>query len=587
MKKIVSIGNQGFEDIRINDNFYVDKTAFIKEWWEARDIVTLITRPRRFGKTLNMDMLKCFFSNKYAGRQDLFEGLSIWEEEKYRKLQGEYPVVSLSFADVKQTNYIDAVKMIKFIISDAFREYRDIMQSDRFTETDRQRFEMVNPTMDDVTAQRALKELGGYLETYYGRKVILFLDEYDTPMQEAYVGGYWDEFTAFIRRLFNSTFKTNPYLERAIMTGITRVSKDMSYPCQGYDLRPHQRASFFESIFSDLNNLKVITTTSNCYEQCFGFTEPEVFEALDSFGLSSQKQAVKQWYDGFIFGNHKDIYNPWSITNFLGEQKLKAYWAATSSNHLVDRIIRTASSEVKEQMEDLLEGKEVVVTFDEQIVFNQLEQNESAIWSLLMASGYLKPEQVEYRGELMKPWYHLKITNLETRVMFFEMFAGWFQNKDASYSHFMQALVQDDLEAMNYFMNRMTNATFSYFDVGGDGYQQPEKFYHGFVLGLMAEQTENYMIKSNRESGFGRYDIMMLPKKEALPGIIMEFKVRSSRKEKSLEETVGAALQQIKERNYDAELLSLGIPEERIRHYGFAFDGKNVLIGSDGENIQY
>ncbi len=587
MKKIVSIGNQGFEDIRINDNFYVDKTAFIKEWWEARDIVTLITRPRRFGKTLNMDMLKCFFSNKYAGRQDLFEGLSIWEEEKYRKLQGEYPVVSLSFADVKQTNYIDAVKMIKFIISDAFREYRDIMQSDRFTETDRQRFEMVNPTMDDVTAQRALKELGGYLETYYGRKVILFLDEYDTPMQEAYVGGYWDEFTAFIRSLFNSTFKTNPYLERAIMTGITRVSKDMSYPCQGYDLRPHQRASFFESIFSDLNNLKVITTTSNCYEQCFGFTEPEVFEALDSFGLSSQKQAVKQWYDGFIFGNHKDIYNPWSITNFLGEQKLKAYWAATSSNHLVDRIIRTASSEVKEQMEDLLEGKEVVVTFDEQIVFNQLEQNESAIWSLLMASGYLKPEQVEYRGELMKPWYHLKITNLETRVMFFEMFAGWFQNKDASYSHFMQALVQDDLEAMNYFMNRMTNATFSYFDVGGDGYQQPEKFYHGFVLGLMAEQTENYMIKSNRESGFGRYDIMMLPKKEALPGIIMEFKVRSSRKEKSLEETVGAALQQIKERNYDAELLSLGIPEERIRHYGFAFDGKNVLIGSDGENIQY
>ena len=587
MKKIVSIGNQGFEDIRINDNFYVDKTAFIKEWWEARDIVTLITRPRRFGKTLNMDMLKCFFSNKYAGRQDLFEGLSIWEEEKYRKLQGEYPVISLSFADVKQTNYIDAVKMIKFIISDAFREYRDIMQSDRFTETDRQRFEMVNPTMDDVTAQRALKELGGYLETYYGRKVILFLDEYDTPMQEAYVGGYWDEFTAFIRSLFNSTFKTNPYLERAIMTGITRVSKDMSYPCQGYDLRPHQRASFFESIFSDLNNLKVITITSNCYEQCFGFTEPEVFEALDSFGLSSQKQAVKQWYDGFIFGKHKDIYTPWSITNFLGEQKLKAYWAATSSNHLVDRIIRTASSEVKEQMEDLLEGKEVVVTFDEQIVFNQLEQNESAIWSLLMASGYLKPEQVEYRGELMKPWYHLKITNLETRVMFFEMFAGWFQNKDASYSHFMQALVQDDLEAMNYFMNRMTNATFSYFDVGGDGYQQPEKFYHGFVLGLMAEQTENYMIKSNRESGFGRYDIMMLPKKEALPGIIMEFKVRSSRKEKSLEETVGAALQQIKERNYDAELLSLGIPEERIRHYGFAFDGKNVLIGSDGENIQY
>lgn len=534
-----------------------------------------------------MDMLNCFFSNRYKDRGDLFEGLSIWEEEKYHSLQGTYPVIFLSFAWVKEENAEAAKCKIKELIARLYEDNRYLLEGSLLSENEKKMYLNMTAYMNDTEATFALNSLCMYLNRYYGKKVLLFLDEYDTPMQEAYLGGYWNEFAGFMRSMFNSVFKTNPYLERAIMTGVTRVSKDMSYPCQGYDLRPHQRASFFESIFSDLNNLKVITTTSNCYEQCFGFTEPEVFEALDSFGLSSQKQAVKQWYDGFIFGNHKDIYNPWSITNFLGEQKLKAYWAATSSNHLVDRMIRTASSEVKEQMEDLLEGKEVVVTFDEQIVFNQLEQNESAIWSLLMASGYLKPEQVEYRGELMKPWYHLKITNLETRVMFFEMFAGWFQNKDASYSHFMQALVQDDLEAMNYFMNRMTNATFSYFDVGGDGYQQPEKFYHGFVLGLMAEQTENYMIKSNRESGFGRYDIMMLPKKEALPGIIMEFKVRSSRKEKSLEETVGAALQQIKERNYDAELLSLGIPEERIRHYGFAFDGKNVLIGSDGENIQY
>lgn len=561
MKKIVSIGNQGFEDIRINDNFYVDKTAFIKEWWEARDIVTLITRPRRFGKTLNVDMLKCFFSNKYAGRQDLFEGLSIWEEEKYRKLQGEYPVISLSFADVKQTNYIDAVKMIKFIISDAFREYRDIMQSDRFTETDRQRFEMVNPTMDDVTAQRALKELGGYLETYYGRKVILFLDEYDTPMQEAYVGGYWDEFTAFIRSLFNSTFKTNPYLERAVMTGITRISK--------------------ESMFSDLNNLQVITVTSDKYNTCFGFTEKEVFQALDEFGLSDERENVKKWYDGFVFGSQRDIYNPWSITGFLDSRKYQSYWTATSSNNMAGRLIQTASAEVKKQMEELLQGKEIVVHFDEQIVFTQLDTNETAIWSLLMASGYLRAECVEYLGETRKPWYHLKITNLETKDMFETMFAAWFQASGSGYHNFVRALLQDDVEMMNYYMNRVASDTFSYFDVGGQGsgLEETERFYHGFVLGLMAEQTDNYILKSNRESGFGRYDVMMIPKKDGLPAIIMEFKVRNPGKEKTLEETVQTALNQIEDKKYDVELISGGIPAEKIRHYGFAFDGKTVLIG--------
>ena len=567
MKKQLSIGIQGFDKLRTEDYYYIDKSDFISEWWENGDDVTLITRPRRFGKTLNMDMVRCFFSNHYKDRGDLFEGLSIWKDEKYRKLQGAYPVIFLSFAGIKETTLSGAKFQIKTLISRLYQENHYLTDSDLLSNTEKKSFENITPYMEDSETTFALNTLCMYLTRYYNQKVIILLDEYDTPMQEAYMGGYWDEFTSFIRSLFNSTFKTNPYLERAIMTGITRVSK--------------------ESIFSDLNNLNVVTTTSEQYATCFGFTETEVFQALDDFGLSTEQQMVKQWYDGFIFGSQKDIYNPWSITNFLKHRKLRPYWASTSSNQLVSRLIRTASSRIKEQMEELLLGNEISVTFDEQIVFHQLDQNENSIWSLLMAAGYLKPEQVEYRGELLEPWYYLKITNKETRAMFVGMFKNWFLQKDSSYSQFMQALLLGDTEAMNYFMNRMTNATFSYFDVGGDGYQQPEKFYHGFVLGLMAEQTENYMIKSNRESGFGRYDIMMLPKKEALPGIIMEFKVRSSRKEKSLEETVGAALQQIKERNYDAELLSLGIPEERIRHYGFAFDGKNVLIGSDGENIQY
>ena len=581
MKRQISIGNEGFENLREKKCFYIDKTSFIKQWWESDDISTLITRPRRFGKTLNMDMVRCFFSNHYKDRGDLFEGLSIWKDEKYRKLQGTYPVIFLSFAEVKQPDYETAVQKIKRIIAKLYLKYPELLKGDVLTEYEKKQFQSVTPDMDDVTAQSSLQDLCDYLTRYYNQKVIILLDEYDTPMQEAYMGGYWNEFTSFIRSLFNSTFKTNPYLERAIMTGITRVSKDMSYPCQGYDLRPHQRASSFESIFSDLNNLNVVTTTSEQYATCFGFTETEVFQALDDFGLSPEQQMVKQWYDGFIFGSQKDIYNPWSITNFLKHRKLRPYWASTSSNQLVSRLIRTASSRIKEQMEELLLGNEISVTFDEQIVFHQLDQNENAIWSLLMAAGYLKPEDLEYRGLLLQPWYHLKITNLETTAMFSEMFTGWFQGNHSSYNDFIRALLQGSIKQMNLYMNDVALDTFSTFDTGSrpSARTQPERFYHGFVLGLLVDLREEYLLKSNRESGFGRYDVMLIPKDRTRPAIVMEFKVFDGDEEQDLKDTVQAALKQIEEKQYDTELLALGFPKDHIRHYGFAFEGKKVLIG--------
>ena len=579
MKKQLSIGIQGFDKLRTEDYYYIDKSDFISEWWENGDDVTLITRPRRFGKTLNMDMVRCFFSNHYKDRGDLFEGLSIWKDEKYRKLQGTYPVIFLSFAEVKENNCKAAIQKIKNILADLYMQYAFLKEN--FSETDSIRYQRITYDMDNVTAQDALKNLASILNSYYGQKVIILLDEYDTPMQEAYMGGYWDEFTSFIRSLFNSTFKTNPYLERAIMTGITRVSKDMSYPCQGYDLRPHQRASSFESIFSDLNNLNVVTTTSEQYATCFGFTETEVFQALDDFGLSPEQQMVKQWYDGFIFGSQKDIYNPWSITNFLKHRKLRPYWASTSSNQLVSRLIRTASSRIKEQMAELLQGNEIVVTFDEQLVFHQLDQNENAIWSLLMAAGYLKPEDLEYRGLLLQPWYHLKITNLETTAMFSEMFTGWFQGNHSSYNDFIRALLQGSIKQMNLYMNDVALDTFSTFDTGSrpSARIQPERFYHGFVLGLLVDLREEYLLKFNRESGFGRYDVMLIPKDRTRPAIVMEFKVFDGDEEQDLKDTVQAALKQIEEKQYDTELLALGIPEDHIRHYGFAFEGKKVLIG--------
>jgi len=547
-----------------NNYFYIDKTLFLKEWWENGDDVTLITRPRRFGKTLTMSMTEQFFSVKYAGRGDLFEGLSIWQEEKYRALQGTYPMISLSFANIKETNYQNTRRKICQLIAETYARYAFLADSDALAEGDRKFFRSVSVDMDDVAATLAIHYLSKYLSAYYGKRVIILLDEYDTPMQEAYVHGYWEELVAFTRSMFNAAFKTNPWLERAIMTGITRVSK--------------------ESIFSDLNNLKVVTTTSDEYVTAFGFTEDEVFAALDEYGMGEKRQDVKCWYDGFIFGEWKDIYNPWSILNFLDTGKLTTYWANTSSNSLAGKLVREGSGDVKASFERLLKGEHLWVPIDEQIVYNQLDNNEYAIWSLLVASGYLKIldyEKYEDGDIIGGPKYELSLTNHEVKIMFTNMIRGWFTGDTSNYNGFIRALLDNDLEAMNDYMNHVAEMTFSSFDTGKrpSGKAEPERFYHGFVLGLMVELADRYILTSNRESGYGRYDVMLEPRKPDLDAYLIEFKVYNPRRDHTIEDTLRAALTQIEEKKYAQTLTAKGIPAERIRKYGFAFEGKRVLIG--------
>ncbi len=568
MPREIGTGVQSFSKLIEGNCFLVDKTDFIKEWWKAKDEVTLITRPRRFGKTLNMSMLECFFSPEYAGRNDLFEGLSVWNDTEMRALQGKWPTIFITFAAIKGTSYDDFLNQMNSSMLSLYSRYEEFVNgSELIPSVKKDQFNLMYRKMIDILVKKddnkADKDLlvqcviflSELLSIHYGKKVIILLDEYDTPMVESYVNKYWDEVVSFMRTFFNTTFKSNPYMYRSVLTGITRVSK--------------------ESLFSDFNNIEICSLSAVKYQEYFGFTEEEVFAAMDEYGLTN-KDEVKYWYDGFTIGDLKDIYNPWSVINFLGKKKFAPYWANTSSNKLVSDLLREGDAELKSDFEYLLCGGTVTKQINEELVYSDLDEDENAVWSLLAASGYLKIESIDDEE------YELKIVNFETVKMFRNLISKWFK-KGSSYSNFLKALLQNDLDYMNKFMNDLTVSMFSSFDTGKkpSDEAEPERFYHGFVLGLLVDLRDRYAVTSNRESGFGRYDVLLEPlDKEKDDAMIFEFKVMNKRKgEKDLEDTVAAALKQIEDKKYEQILLDKGVKKDMIRKYGFAFEGNRVLIG--------
>lgn len=561
MARTVGIGTQYFNDIREKKYFYVDKTYFIKEWWESGDSVTLITRPRRFGKTLTISMVEYFFSIHNADKRYLFDGLLIWNNEKYRNLQGTFPVISLSFAGIKKDNCKKICKEIGKLVIREYRKHAFLAESKHLLKAEKNEFlQIMSGDLCEDSIGSSINLLSEFLFKHYGKRVIILLDEYDTPMQEAYVHGYWDEMSDFISDFLNFTFKTNPFLERGLITGITRVSK--------------------ESIFSDLNNLKVVTTMTAKYETSFGFTEDEVYRSLEEFELEHKKADVRKWYNGFRFGNCDSIYNPWSITQFLDTGEFKAYWANTSSNALIGKLIQESSCDVKIVMEDLLNEKSFRTQLDEEIVFKSLKKRKTALWSLLLASGYLKVIDIT-PNRMGKIEYVLSPTNQEAFSVFEDLFTGWFSNESFEYGEFCNALLSGDKHFMNEYLCAILESTISFFDTGTkiSHYTMPENFYHGFVLGLIASLRKIYYITSNRESGLGRYDVVLKPRDPHIDdAIILEFKISNLAKENSLKDTVKTALKQIIDKKYSVSLEADSINKNHIRIYGFAFSGKNVLI---------
>ncbi len=578
MGRTVSTGRQDFALLREKNNFYVDKTKFIEEWWNDDKDVTLITRPRRFGKTLMMSTIKCFFSLQYKGRKDLFDGLYISKNQDMMRLQGTVPVIALSFAEAKKlkesmldvTEYQTMVLRLKKKMSALFDNFHYAFDSKELSDDEKRDCNIIrnndSEQFSDLLFTKSIQLLCKVLIKFHGSKPIIVLDEYDTPLQVAYANGYWQELVSLMNSLFNTSFKTQGYYQRVLITGITRVSK--------------------ESLFSDVNNFKTVSVTSDQYVDCFGFTEQEVFDALDEYGMSDEKENVKEWYDGFVFGKMKNIYNPFSIACLLDEREFKTYWADTASNTLVSQLVRNGPDGTRDDFLQLMKGETIKCFINENVVYGTLGKQTNAVWSLLLGSGYLKADEVQKRGKnnkpLKRPVYTLSITNLETQIMLEDMVMEWFSSGKmaASYGRFIEALLAYNIKDMNIFLNEVSLNSFSYFCTDNTS---PESFWQGFIVGLLVALQDDYILTANRIAGYGIYDIQLKPRDKSIQAFVIEVKKVEAAKKTVLESDaplvagVKEALKQIEVNKYYTELVTEGYPI--IRKLGLAFRGQKCLIG--------
>ncbi len=558
----VGLGYQNFLDFVCGKRFYVDKTHFIPEWLASDARITLITRPRRFGKSMLLSTVRTFFDPMYADHPEYFKKLQVWKDKDCRRLFGTIPVISVSFGSCKGNDFAQAMRGVTLGLYNMYIQHEYLRESPKLSEEEKAEYRRIVASFSEQRTEYveiSIQKLCELLYKHYGKFPIILMDEYDTPLLEAYTDGYWDETINTFRQLFHTTFKENDFFYRAIITGVTRISKN--------------------SLFSDLNNLEVDTVTCDAYSDCFGFTEQEVMDAFKCQDIDTIRD-VKAMYDGFTIGRHQAIYNPWSICNYMRQRELIGYWVNTSSNKLVGDIIRRHPVESKYEIERLMAGEKVHKRINEGITFQYLEGDENSLWSLLLAVGYIKAENIVRSVEGIE--CDVSVTNREVMAMFKTEILGMFHNGWSAYGRFAEALLAHKMELMNEYLQTITYTSISYFDVAdGPKERTPENFYHGLVLGLIVSLRDRYRIVSNRESGRGRYDIAMYPLQENTDAFIMEFKVQDRKKETDLEQTAKNALQQIVDKNYEADLLAAGVPEERIYKLGFAFAGKDVLVVSN------
>lgn len=554
MKKL-PLGLSDFKTVIEDNYYYVDKSLLIKELLETPGQVILIPRPRRFGKTLNLSMLKYFFGISNTDNKHLFQNTYIGKEKKYMELQGQYPIIYLTFKDVKENNWESSYKKIREVIAKEFEHHLMTIQKNLSAHKLTEYMSIITKDADIEVYSRSLLDLTNLLSLHYNnQKVIILIDEYDAPIHAGFTHGFYNEIIQFMRSLLTSALKDNQYLEKGVLTGILRTAK--------------------EGIFSGLNNLSVYTLLDTEFEDKFGFTEQEVKQLLTDWEMRDQLPEIQAWYNGYKFGNIT-IYNPWSLLSCVSKKgTLKPYWLNTSDNQIIKKLISLASSEVKEELELLLNKKEIEKEITEAVIFPGIENNSKALWSLLLFSGYLTYSSCKL--VIGKTYCNLTIPNQEIEILYKELITEVFERTLTSHkvNIMLRALTTGDMDTFQILLQEFLINSISMYDLPSN---EPEKTYHLFVLGLLIFLSDQYQVKSNRESGLGRYDIMLIPKDITKLGIVIEFK-KTAPKE-TLEMAAQRALEQIKEKQYALELKNCGI--KYIKLIGIAFEGKNIFVQSE------